>query len=349
MLADPLVSALMTVRDGAATVDEAVASVLAWRGACLELVVVDDGSEDDTAERLRAWQERDQRVRLLSRPRSGLVPALEAGRSQCRGRFIARMDADDISCAQRLERQLPLLRADAGLAVVDGQVSLFRDHGPVPEGMRVHEAWINAIIEPEAFERALSIESPVVHPAATFRRAAVEAIGGYRSEARCPGFGTGPVPEDYDLWLRLHAAGWRFRKVPEVLVRMRDRPERLTRTHPAYSRQAFRRARALWLSSTVLDQPRRVVVWGAGKEGRPWIRWLLAMGHEVVAVVDIDPRKIGSVRQGVPIVEPAALPRLQAEICLVAVAARGARSLIRAAIAQLRPGWREGVELFFLR
>jgi len=84
------------------------------------------------------------------------------------------------------------------------------------------------------------------------------------------------------------------------------------------------------------------VVWGAGKGGRPWIRWLLATGHSVVAVVDIDPRKIGSVRQGVPIVAPEDLPALSAELCLVAVAARGAREQIRRLLAQLRPDWIEG-------
>jgi glycosyltransferase involved in cell wall biosynthesis len=338
----------MAVRDGALTVESAVASVLAWGDAVDELVIVDDGSRDDTLALLASIAAHDPRVRVLRQPAEGLVAALERGLQHCRGTFVARMDADDLAAPRRLARQLPLLLDDPGLAVVDGQVSFFRDEGEVPEGMRLHQAWINGILEPDHFARAFSVESPVVHPAATFRRSAVLAVGGYRGFAGAPGVIRGPVPEDYDLWLRLHAAGWRFRKVDEVLVRMRDRPLRLTRTHPAYGREAFRRARMVWLSGTALAAPRRVVVWGAGKAGRPWIRWLLARGHAVPAVVDIDPRKVGSTRRGVPVIAPEGLPGLDAEICLVAVGARGARALIRGALETLRPDWKEGRELFFL-
>ncbi len=344
---EPIVSVLMPIRDAAGTAPRAVASVQAWRGLGLELVLVNDGSGDATHRLLDDIARRDPRVRVIHRPAEGLVPALNAGLAACRGRYIARMDADDLAHPERLERQVPLLEADPGLVLVDGQVRFFRDEGEVPRGMQLHEAWINGVIEAEDFERALSVESPVVHPAATFRRAPVLALGGYR---RWGGDGVepaGPLPEDYDLWLRLHEQGWRFRKVPEVLVHMRDRPERLTRTHPAYSRQAFRRARALWLAKR-LAAPQRLVVWGAGKAGKPWIRWAMAAGHQLIAVVDIDPKKIGSVRQGVPVVPPDALPGLGAEGCLVAVGARGARARIRAALTQLRPDWREGRELLFL-
>lgn len=343
------VSALMPVRNGGLTIDAAISSVLAWGDPLLELVVVDDGSRDDTPARLAAWAARDPRVRVISRPPLGLVAALGQGLEACRGHWVARMDADDLASPDRLEWQLPLLEADPGLVLVDGQVRFFRDQGEVPEGMRLHEAWINGVLRHEDFVRCFSVESPVVHPASTFRRHAVMAVGGYRASAGGNGVVEGPVPEDYDLWLRLYARGWRFRKVEQPLVEMRDRPERLTRTHPAYSREAFRRARSLWLADTVLARSTEVVVWGAGKEARPWIRWLLAQGHSIVCVVDIDPRKIGSTRHGVPIVAPGALSTLQAELCLVAVAARGARPLIRQALAQLRPDWREGEQLLFLR
>ncbi len=342
------VSALIPVRDGGPGLDTALASVLAWGDPLLEAVVVDDGSRDDTPARLARWSAEDPRVRVLTRPPEGIVAALNAGLALCRGRWIARMDADDRAAPERLIAQLPLLEADPSVAVVDGQVAFHRDDGEVPEGMRLHEAWINGVLEPEDFDRALSVESPVVHPAATLRRSAVLAVGGYRAVGPDMAGGVAPLPEDYDLWLRLHARGWRFRKVPRVLVHMQDRPERLTRTHPAYSRAAFRRARALWLAETALASPRRVVVWGAGKAGKPWIRWLRASGHSLPAVVDIDPRKIGSTRQGVPVIAPDALPGVEAERCLVAVAARGARELIRESLATLRPDWREGRELFFL-
>jgi glycosyltransferase involved in cell wall biosynthesis len=344
-----LVSVLLPFRDAATTLDAAVGSVLAWEED-LELLLLDDGSEDEGPTAARVWAARDGRARVVALPRRGLVPTLNAGLAAARGRYVARMDADDVAARHRLARQIPLLESDPGLAAVDGQVTLFRDDDqPVPEGMRRHAAWINAVLAPEDFARAWSVESPVVHPAVTFRRDAVRAVGGYRESAGSQTVAFGPVPEDYDLWLRLATAGWRFRKVPEVLVRMRDRPARLTRTHPAYAREAFRRARMLWLERTALADRRRVVLWGAGKEGRPWLRWLLRGGHEVPAVIDVDPGKIGSRRQGVPVLAPNALPGLVADLGLVAVAARGARDLIRAALATLRPDWREGRDWWALR
>jgi len=93
-----------------------------------------------------------------------------------------------------------------------------------------------------------------------------------------------------------------------------------------------------------------VVLWGAGRQGRPWLRWLLEQGHTVPAIIDIDPRKIGNVRQGdSPIVPPEALTTVQADRMLVAVGARGARAKIRAAVHRLRPDWPEGQRWWCVR
>ena len=302
-----------------------------------EVVVVDDGSDDGTADLVAAVA--DPCVHLLREPHRGIVGALQRGLDACRGTFVARMDADDVAMPHRLWVQIPMLLADPGLALVDGKVMFFRDDEDVPGGMNRYAAWVNSVVEPADFDRLLLIESPVVHPATTFRRQAVLDVGGYRD---------GPFPEDYDLWLRLHSAGWRLRKAPEVLVHMRDRPDRLTRTHPRYGRDAFRRVRAEWLARGPLSAHRRVVVWGAGRGGRPWSRWVVAQGHELLAVVDVDKKKIGSTRAGAPIVAPQALRDLDVEVMIVAVGALGARADIRRILASVRPEWNEGRDWWFV-
>jgi hypothetical protein len=189
------------------------------------------------------------------------------------------------------------------------------------------------VIEPEDFDRLLLAESPVVHPAASFRRDVVADAGGYRD---------GPFPEDYDLWLRLHARGWRFRKVPSVLVRMRDHERRLTRTSQRYSKSGFRAVAQHWLRHGPLAEPRRVALWGAGRGARAWHAWLDEIGSPPVVVIDVDPAKIGKTRRGAPVVSYERLAEIEAELCLVAVGSRGAVPRIRDAIAELRPDWREG-------
>ena len=326
----PQTSFLLPVRNGASTLPQALQSICGQTDPDFEVVIVDDGSTDGTFEIASKWP--DPRCRVLQQPPMGLVGALNFGLAACRGEFVARMDADDVALVDRLERQLPLL-ADPSIGAVDGQVRFFRDQGDVPAGMRLYESWVNSVLSPDDFDRQLLVESPIVHPAVTFRRAPVVELGGYQE---------GDFPEDYDLWLRLHVAGFRFCKVERVLVHMRDRPQRLTRTDDRYRRDAFRRLRQWWLATTVMSISRRVVLWGAGKECRPWMRWLVGEGHDVVAVVDIDPAKVGRTRRDVAIVPPEELPRLKADICLVAVGARGARPLIRRALLRLRPDWVEG-------
>src|SRR5690349_1483577 len=95
-MSPPLVSVLLPVRDAAATLDQALDSLLAQTMPALEIVAVDDGSRDDSGPRLEAWAARDPRVRVLRGPPRGLVAALEEGRRQARAPFLARMDADDL-------------------------------------------------------------------------------------------------------------------------------------------------------------------------------------------------------------------------------------------------------------
>jgi glycosyltransferase involved in cell wall biosynthesis len=300
-----------------------VGSALQACGPTDEVVVVDDGSRDSPERVLPS----DRRVRLLRQDACGIAAALERGRGECRGEWIARLDADDEALPGRIPAQLSALAADPELAAVGGRAVIFRDDGPVPEGMVHYVEWVNAQRE---LHRVLLVESPLFHPAVTLRASAVAAVGGYRD---------GDLPEDYDLWLRLVAAGWRIASVPQDVVRIRDRPDRLTRADPRYRRAAFEALKQEWLSQTVLRSPRRVVVWGAGRTGRRWIRWLQEQGHTVPVVIDIHSN---TSRRGVPVMPPSHLPTADFDHLLVAVGVRGARSQIRAELQRLLPALTEG-------
>ena len=101
----PLVSVLMPVRNDARTLPECLTDLAAQTLRDWELVVVDDGSTDDSPALLKSWADRDARLRIFTTPPQGIVPALNTGLAECRGRFIARMDADDRMRPERLERQ----------------------------------------------------------------------------------------------------------------------------------------------------------------------------------------------------------------------------------------------------
>ncbi|MEY4006785.1 MAG: hypothetical protein RLZZ221_2881 [Verrucomicrobiota bacterium] len=258
----------MPVRDGARTVARAVDGVRAQTFHDWELIAVDDGSRDGTAEILKAFARTDPRIRVLVRPREGIVAALNAGIAAARGELVARMDADDEMHPERLAEQVALL--DSPASCDTGVVGCLVEHGgdaQAAAGYALHVAWLNSLVTPEEIALNRFVESPLAHPSVMFRRELVERHGGYRD---------GSFPEDYELWLRWLDAGVRMAKVPRVLLRWNDPPERASRTDPRYSPEAFFSTKAPW-------------VWGAGRPTRKRADLLAAEGIPIAGYIDIDP------------------------------------------------------------
>lgn len=330
------ISVVLPHRDAATTLGEAAESVLADLGRDDELVLVDDGSSDGSAELVAALAARDPRVvRVESggtkEHAAGLVGALARGIAAARGAFIGRMDADDVSLRGRFAAQRALLASDEGLAAVGTRVELFPSPGA---GMQRYVAWQNSLVTRGDHARDIFVEAPLCHPSTLLRRAALDAVGGYRELA---------WSVDYDLWLRLDAAGYGLAKVPEVLLRWRTSPNSMTWTHPRNSAALFLEARAAYLARR-LRQLRlgersaagAFVVWGAGRTGRRLARALEAHDLRAAAFVDIDPRKVGRSARGVAIVDAAeGIARAQRAdaLIVVAVGESGARDVVRARLA----------------
>lgn len=312
-----MLSVLLPFRDAAPTLAAAVESVLAERDVDLELVAVDDGSSDDGAAIVERIARDDARVRLVRGPARGIAQALNCALGVARGDVIARMDADDESLPGRFAAQLSRLsRGD--VSVVGTQVEAF-PAGVVEQGMQRYVGWSNAIVEPHEHAREIFVESPLCHPSVVMRRDALEAVAGYRDV---------DLPEDYDLWLRMHGAGHRFAKVPRVLLRWRHHAARATLRDPRYSLDRFPIVKAPFLAAELRARGRPLTIWGAGKTGKRLARALEA--HDVCAArfVDIDPRKLGGIARGAPIVDASTLRR-GSQTVVVAVGARGAREIVR--------------------
>ncbi|HEY3450124.1 MAG TPA: glycosyltransferase [Myxococcales bacterium] len=323
-----LLSVLLPARDSQATLGETLESLARQTRPDFEVIAVDDGSRDDTAAILEAWASRDRRFKAVRGPARGISAALNAGLRHCRGAFIARMDADDIARPTRFERQLAELEAHPELAAVGSQVEIFPRERMTP-GLLGYESWLNSLTSPEAIARECFVESPLVHPAATIRASALADVGGWRDEG---------WPEDYALWLEMLSRGFAVSNVAEVLFRWRDRPDRLTRTHPDYEPAAHLRLKARYLARMRLPQG-SCIVWGAGKTGRALRRALQAENVEVEQFVDIDPAKIGRPLHGIPVVSPDGLGSYSGTPLVAAVGAKGARALIREHLS--KKGWVE--------
>lgn len=340
MRAVPEVSVLLPCRNVATWLPECIESLAAQSLPDFEVLAVDDRSTDETGELLRRWSARDDRVRVLEiapgapvtgedeAPEGGLVRALDLAVAASRAPLLARMDGDDIAGPRRLEHQRDFLAARPDLAGCGTAVELF-PHSEVGEGYLRYAAWLNGLTDPVELWRDLFVECPVAHPTLMIRRSVLSGLGGYRD----PGW-----PEDYDLVLRLHAAGMRIANVPEPLLRWRVRPDRHSLASNRYSARAFRRCKVHFLDQAFLPPSRPLVVWGAGKVGKPLARELLRQGRPVSAFVDLDPRKIGQEIHGAPVLDPGGFEILASQdepYVLAAVGSPGARDEIRTALAAL--------------
>lgn len=206
----------MPVRDAGPYLDSAVASILDQSFADFEFVIRDDGSRDGSTEKLRRWAALDPRIRLFEGA-SALGPAASSNWvvRHSSAPIVARMDADDISHPQRLQRQLAALEADGGACLV---ASLWEGIDPDGVKVRPRDRWRLTRAGPFA---------PFPHGSIMFRRQAFDRVGGYRAECN--------YWEDADLYLRLCEVG-RLLVLPEPLylhrssllsTRLASSPERV--------------------------------------------------------------------------------------------------------------------------
>jgi len=259
--AAPLVSVLLAVSNGEKYLRAALESVLRQTVSDLELIVVDDGSTDATPEALA--QVDDARMRVLRNDeRLGLAASLNRGLDEARGRYVARLDADDIAFPRRLEQQLQRMVSGSSVAVV-GSAVLDLDASGRPGMLHLMP------FGPAAVRWAALFSSPFFHPSVLVDREVLERHGlRYDPEYL--------ESEDYDLWTRLlaHAEG---DNLTEPLV--------LYRVHPGQASQARRSIQRDFQQRVALREIRRVAP--ELDPARVELAWRVGAG-EKVAVDELE-------------------------------------------------------------
>ncbi|MDX8452742.1 glycosyltransferase [Mesorhizobium sp. VK9D] len=204
---------IIPVRDGAQYIGEALQSILDQDLADIEVIVVDDGSSDDSAAIATSLGDRDGRVKIVANRGKGIVDALNLGISLARAPLVARMDCDDVSLPDRLRLQVACFDADADLQLL-GTAGLQIDRAGKP--LRPMDVPIGN----EQLRDALARYNPMLHPTVMFRTEAVRRVGGYRRAFT--------YAEDYDLWLRLSETG-KLANMDARLVKLRSHPGQVSR------------------------------------------------------------------------------------------------------------------------
>lgn len=323
----PLVSILLPFHNESRFIEGCLASIQQQHFMDYEVIAVNDHSEDNSVEIVQRWMQKDQRIHLFHSHERGLVGALNNGIKQCRAAFIARMDADDLMLPQRLLRQYEYLSMHSHIKVVGCLVKMFPEDR-IKAGYQEYMRWQNHCISSDDIANDIYVESPLIHPSVMIRAAVFQFLGGYHE---------GTFPEDYELWLRCHHAGYQMAKVPEILLYWRERHDRLSRHSVNYSRWAFDQLRVHFLAMDPrISLHRDLVVWGAGRVTRKRVRLLLDKGFSLKAWVDIDPNKIGQMINQVPVVSYHWLEFANKPMVLCYVTNHGAREAIKAQLEQYR-------------
>lgn len=219
----PDITVLLPVYNGELFIAEAVTSILNQTYRNFELLVIDDGSTDQTFSILESLAMSDVRIRLHRRENRGLIATLNEGLALCTTELVARMDADDYAMPERLALQKAHMDAHPDIVVCGS-------------GIQMYES--GQLVEPRChapFDVLCLFGSPFMHPTIMFRRSVIVKMGGYAADML--------AGEDYDLWCRLTAAGYRLDNLPQPLLRYREHPQA---PRVAYRNAARTTTRKIW-------------------------------------------------------------------------------------------------------
>ena len=287
------VTCVVPAFNAAQTIDACLASLLAQRTDIpIEVIVVDDGSEDGTAAMVERWQDRFARLqmslRVIRQPvNGGAARARNAGIEQASYDWILTCDADDTSRPQRVEalRRAAETQTDAKNTLFG---SRFSRHPP--DATERYAEWANTLT-PERLHLERFRECTLIQPTWFFHRDLWRNAGRYD--------GDGGTCDDLRFFLRHVSRGGLLHRVEEDLVVYTLSEGLSSMTH----RKALVRCRVAAFSQQILDGPwrgRKIHVWGAGRDGRCFLNELALLGraNAVEALYDVDAAKIGKYHNG---------------------------------------------------
>jgi len=204
----------MSVYNGAHWLGDAIESTIKQSFQDFEFIIVDDGSTDNTDLIIKSFQQRDSRIKIISKSHTGLADSLNKGLELAQGEWIARLDADDLSEPDRLAKQIAFADSNpnmvligAGMKSIDSSGNIRLESVPPADSKKL-------------VKRLISLQDFFAHSSAFFQTKAARGLGGYRVRLK--------RAQDYDLWLRFSEIGV-LGAIPEPLVRHRMHPLQVSR------------------------------------------------------------------------------------------------------------------------
>jgi glycosyltransferase involved in cell wall biosynthesis len=233
-MSEPIITVLMPARNVARYIGEAIRSVLAQTFPHFELLIIQDGSTDNTREVIQSFT--DVRIRVIDQPPLGIAAALNKGLVEARGEWIARFDADDICLPNRLEKQFEFLHANPGYILTGCDAEYITEDGDHLFNFHCIGHSHSEIMD------EIKTYCPFIHSGVMYHKKEVIQAGGYSFDAH--------HFEDYFLWTKLHKYGY-FHNIPEPLIKVRFNPASVTIDEKWRTRRFRRLKRKIIQSGTI--------------------------------------------------------------------------------------------------
>lgn len=278
----PLVSILIPFKNTGTYLNPCLTSILNQSYSNWELLIVDDGSTDDSYNIVNTFAIKDERIQLFKNTGHGIIDALHLAFSKSSGELITRMDSDDIMQPNKIEVLAHNLLAHGKKHVAVGLVKYFSEDG-IKDGFKNYEIWLNGLTEKGHNFSEIYKECVIPSPCWMVYRSDLIACGAFTPNL---------YPEDYDLAFRFYKHGFTCIPCNEVLHQWRDYQTRASRTHVHYAENHFIDIKLKYFLELDYKTDKTLVIWGAGKKGKTIAKKLIEKQIKFEWICD-NPNKIG--------------------------------------------------------
>lgn len=224
----PKLTVIMSAYNSSDTIQRAISSILSQSFSEFELIILNDGSTDDTETKIFTFL--DERIKYFALDHSGLTKALNFGLSKARTNFIFRHDSDDWSEPSRFTTQMALLTENPQLGVVASWHNVVDSAGEYLGCKRIPT-------DDASLKRMLRWRNSFCHGSVAMRKSTIDQVGKYNESLL--------FSQDYDLWVRLASAGVKFACVPEALYNYSISPDSIAKGWHKLANQEHIRQNAL--------------------------------------------------------------------------------------------------------
>lgn len=282
----PIISIIMPVYNSEKYLKQTIESILNQTYNNFEFIIIDDGSSDNSFKIIQEYKLLDNRVKVIRRRENkGLIYSLNEGLELAKGKYIARIDSDDIALSERFEKQICFLEKRKDIDILATHILAIGNEN-LEKKMQIEKRY-NLLIDENNMENVIFDDIPICHPSVIMKKSVLEDLGGYSYKYPCA--------EDYDLWIRALKKGFQLRTINEKLTKYRLHNKSKSFKDNAYNQTLveYVNIRLDYLDKYIDNKKIRCYIWGASNGGKMVKKILFERFSNININGFIDKYKIG--------------------------------------------------------